>query len=276
MKTKHNKKRNTAFLFEALVRELTKSIVGKDSKRKRAISQIIRESYKKGSLLASELSYYKDLTESSDLSHHTAEKLIHRIKYAHNCLDKKKLFQEQSTVVKRINKELGNEVFNNFVPNYKDMASICQIFGERTPVKEKVLLENKLLEKMVNKPEQEKEKPLKPIDSFVISSFSESFSKKYEGLLPEQKDLLVKYISSIGENNVDFRVHLVEVLTDLRGEVEKSMSFGEVKEDENMLKATKRVLQSLDEINVVSFSEKQMLKVLKIQNLVNEYKSNAN
>ena len=31
MKLKHNKKRNTAFLFEALVRELTKSVVRKDS-----------------------------------------------------------------------------------------------------------------------------------------------------------------------------------------------------------------------------------------------------
>ena len=30
MKLKHNKKRNTAFLYEALVKELTKAIVNKD------------------------------------------------------------------------------------------------------------------------------------------------------------------------------------------------------------------------------------------------------
>ena len=35
MKMKHNKKRNTAFIFEVLIRELTKSIVEKDTTRKR-------------------------------------------------------------------------------------------------------------------------------------------------------------------------------------------------------------------------------------------------
>ena len=30
---KHNKKRNTAFLYEALIQEMTKAIVSKDKKR---------------------------------------------------------------------------------------------------------------------------------------------------------------------------------------------------------------------------------------------------
>ncbi len=34
-KTKHNKKRNTAFLYEALVREMTKAVVSQDKKRKK-------------------------------------------------------------------------------------------------------------------------------------------------------------------------------------------------------------------------------------------------
>jgi phosphatidylinositol alpha-mannosyltransferase len=34
IKLKHNKKRNTAFLFESLTKELTKAIVAKDEKRK--------------------------------------------------------------------------------------------------------------------------------------------------------------------------------------------------------------------------------------------------
>ena len=34
---KHNKKRNTAFLYECLIKELTKSIVRKDETRKQKI-----------------------------------------------------------------------------------------------------------------------------------------------------------------------------------------------------------------------------------------------
>ena len=33
-KMKHNKKRNTAFLYEALVKELTKTVVEKDNNKK--------------------------------------------------------------------------------------------------------------------------------------------------------------------------------------------------------------------------------------------------
>ena len=33
-KTKHNKKRNTAFLYEALIREMTKAVVSKNQEQK--------------------------------------------------------------------------------------------------------------------------------------------------------------------------------------------------------------------------------------------------
>ena len=42
-KMNHNKRRNTAFLYEALVRELTKSVVAKDDKRKDAVMAVMKE-----------------------------------------------------------------------------------------------------------------------------------------------------------------------------------------------------------------------------------------
>ncbi len=42
MKLKHNKKRNTAFLFEVLVRELTKSVIQKRSDYGIKISKIVK------------------------------------------------------------------------------------------------------------------------------------------------------------------------------------------------------------------------------------------
>ena len=43
MKMKHNKKRNTAFLFEALTREYVKAVVKKNSARQRLVKKIIKE-----------------------------------------------------------------------------------------------------------------------------------------------------------------------------------------------------------------------------------------
>ena len=50
MKMKHNKKRNTAFIFEVLIRELTKSIVEKNDKQKKIIISLIKENFKNKSL----------------------------------------------------------------------------------------------------------------------------------------------------------------------------------------------------------------------------------
>ena len=44
-KLKHNKKRNTAFLYEALVREATKSILEQDQVKKAIIINIMREHF---------------------------------------------------------------------------------------------------------------------------------------------------------------------------------------------------------------------------------------
>ena len=43
MKFKHNKKRNTAFLFEALVRELTKTVVIENREKKAEVLQIMHK-----------------------------------------------------------------------------------------------------------------------------------------------------------------------------------------------------------------------------------------
>ena len=40
MKMKHNKKRNTAFLYESLIKELTRSIIRKENKKKDKIVEM--------------------------------------------------------------------------------------------------------------------------------------------------------------------------------------------------------------------------------------------
>ena len=63
MKLRHNKKRNTAFVYEALVREIAKAVVKKDTRKKEVAINIIREHFAPNSLLAKELRLYKILQE---------------------------------------------------------------------------------------------------------------------------------------------------------------------------------------------------------------------
>ena len=58
MRLKHNKKRNTAFLYEALIKELTKTIIHKEESKKEKIVLMIRESFNPKTLLGQELLLY--------------------------------------------------------------------------------------------------------------------------------------------------------------------------------------------------------------------------
>ena len=129
MKQKHNKKRNTAFLYEALARELTISILESNHERQKKATSILKEFFKKGEMLSDELGLYQNLTDVDSLSAHAADKLIQETRFLHSRLDKKQIFNEQTRLISKINKELSKDVFSYFVPNYKSLATIYQIFN---------------------------------------------------------------------------------------------------------------------------------------------------
>jgi hypothetical protein len=273
MKVKHNKKRNTAFLYEALTRELTKSIVDNDTDRAQKIKNILKEHFRSGKVLFGELGCFKALSDKADLDRYTAEKMVFRAKKEYESIDPQAIFKEQSAVIKKVNTQLGKEVFNNFVPDYKSYATLAQIFGNKLPVKSRVLMEQKIIETLTE-PEDHKEE-LQPVDNLVISSFTERFNSAYGDLLPEQKELLTRFITSFNENEADFRIFVGKELIRINESVEASLSLEDVKEDAEMVESTKKVLEQLSEFNVSSLTERQILKILKLQQLVREYKDDA-
>ena len=126
---KHNKKRNTAFIYEALVREIVKQSVAKNNEKRNVAIQIMKEVFAPKTQLRKELDLYKTLMENNSLQESIAEKILIETKTQHSQINQKQLFKEQSVAISKINKELSKSVFNNFVPNYKYLATISQVFG---------------------------------------------------------------------------------------------------------------------------------------------------
>jgi len=275
MKTKHNKKRNTAFVYEALLREVTKSIVSRDAERKNKAISILKEYFKQGTNLSKELGCYKALIKEDSLDKYTAEKVIFLASRQHSELDKKEIFNEQSRLIKQVNTDLGSSTFSNFVPNYKSFATVYQLFNKKTPLKTRVLLEQEILETLSGKNEQQNE-GMKPVDTLVVKTFVSNFNDKYSNLLPEQRDLLNNYILSLGDNMADFQLFLVKELQRIKDNVTSSLLSEDIKDDEQMLANTKLVIEQIESFNVSKFNEKDLKKVLKLQNLVNEYNSDVN
>jgi len=276
MKLKHNKKRNTAFLYETLIREMTRAIVEKNLELKNEVVSIVKEHFEKNSLLYKELKLYKGLYETYNLEPHIAEKLIYEIKKEHSKIDKENLFLEQSTLINKINALLSKSGFSNFIPNYKSLATVYQIFNEETPVKKRVLLEQSLIKKMSNSKEENTLK-IKPIDNIVYKTFVKRFNSEYSSkLIFEQKELLNRYISSFVDNGIELKIFLNEELSRLKNSINSSLNSQEIRSDSDMIKKTKEVLNVIEGFKKKKIDKEIVKQVLKIQNLVKEIEKDEN
>jgi hypothetical protein len=271
---KHNKKRNTAFLYEALLKELTKSVIEKDVKRKNDIIAILKEHFSNGKILYKELSLYKTLNETKNIERKIAEKILREARMEYSFLPPQDIFKEQTKVVNKINNTLSPSVFSNFVKNYKDLASIYQVFNNSTPIKNRVLLEEFLIE-MMSSNEEKKEKEMKPLDRLTYNTFIKKFNKKYSDvLLKEQKDLLTNYLISFSDDGLSLKIFLNEELARIKGKIQDVLELKEIKQDKSMKDKTNKILEKLELFRQKEFDIEMINELLKVQYFLDEANKN--
>lgn len=272
MRIKHNKKRNTAFLYECLIRELTMTVIKKNPARKKKVLKIIKEHFVEDNPLKEELSYFNMLINESSLDAPTAERLLWEVKAEYSLkVNKSQIFKEQSSLIKKINTSLGKEVYNNFVPSYKQLATVHAILNLELAPKDKVLLEGNTIKGMMaplsNKGEAEKE----PIDNLVYRSFVKKFNEMYgDSLLEEQKDLVSRYIVSFQDNDVGLKIYLSEEVSRLQHALIGCKKENFIKDDSEMLSKVDNVIEILDTFKDKTIDTGLVEDVLKIQQLAHE------
>lgn len=265
MRLKHNKKRNTAFLFEALTREYVKAIIRTNVNRQVVIKEIIKDHFCSGAL-NEELSIYRELLESSELTDTEANNVLAEAKQRYNSLNKKEIFAKQNVLIKEINHKLSASVFSNFVPNYKDIATIYNIFNNKTSMKEKVLLEQRMVEKLSSKtPDDTKSH----IDNLTYKTFVEKFNNKYVNLPEEQKNLLTNYIASFSDNGLSLKHYLNEQIGELKDKMNNLKNAEEIQNEEIKEKFDK-VIEKLESYKDKAIDDVIVSEVLHVQQLVRE------
>jgi hypothetical protein len=268
---KHNKKRNTAFIYETLARELTKAIVESDTQRKQKIISIIKEHFHPSSVLKEELVLYRTLLETTNLQPHVAERLLHETKFAYSKIDSSEVFDAQSRIIAAMNKNLGQEVWSNFVSNFKSLASVNGIFSTKTSPKKKVLFEQAAIDHMSAKAPLSATDTLQPIDNLTYHSFIKKFNSKYGALLQEQKDLLNRFITSFADEGFELRVYLNEELSRLKKQIETAQ---ETTTETLIVQKLQGVGTYLEEFRKREFTDTDLNKILKTQELVQELATN--
>ena len=273
-RNRHNKKRNTAFLYEALLKEVTKAIISGDKETKRTAISILKESFAPKTILSEELELYKTLLETKEVDNLVAEKIVFQVRQARNDISESDIVEAQNRLISRVNKELSSGVYSNFVPNYKNLATVSQLFSTdegNASIKSGVLLEQKIVTSMMEDIGTTETPKMKPIDNLVFKSFVSKYNKEYSsGILKEQKELLNRYILSFSDNGVDISIYLNEELGRLHNALSASLKTEEIKTDTMMLESTNKVISMIDGFREVPIDKNLVEDVLKIQNLVNE------
>lgn len=275
MKFKHNKKRNTAFLFEALIKEMAKSVVSDDTERQNKIARIIKRHFQKRGILYKDLQTYKTLVNLKEAEETFARRIVSEVRRDRDRIDNSRLFAEQSKLIKKINVELGKSVYNNFVPNYKTMATIGQLFSDNISANEKVLLEDRVIEEMTRAEIKTEQEIMEHIDSLTYKTFADKFNKEYQGKLhEEQRNVVTKYIYSVSDNGLSLKSYLNEEISRLKDKISSSLDMQEFEDDDNMLESAKKVLTYLESLKEVKLDEDVVKKIMQIQGLIREIEAN--
>tara|TARA_R110000824_G_scaffold245596_1_gene434639 strand:+ start:501 stop:1301 length:801 start_codon:yes stop_codon:yes gene_type:complete len=263
---KHNKKRNTAFIYETLTRELTKAIINKDQLAKQKIGSLLKEFFSKGTVLAQELELYTILLETVNLHPKIAERLLNESKVAYKALNERDIFSAQSKIISAINKSVSTDVWGNFVPNFKSLASVSAIFNSKADVKKRVLFEQMIIDKMSQPTSDLQTQEMQPLDNLTYNSFIRKFNDKYSGLLSEQKDLLNRYVTSFADDGFELRLYLNEELHRLKGALSAHQDTSNQVSDSKI----EEVVGYLEGFRKRDFVDTDLNKVLKTQELVRE------
>lgn len=275
MKIKHNKKRNTAFVFESLLREATVAIIKGDTDKQHKVVQIIKKHFTADSELKKHLECYRSLYENQSLNAQISEKILTEAKMASRLIDPHGLFKSQTELINDINTTLSPSVFNNFVPNYKTLATIDQIFCDKLPPKTRVMLESTIVENMTkNAPENVANEE---IDNTTVSCFVGKFNDKYsETLSEEQKQLLSHYITSFTDNAVSLKMFLNEEIVRLKKVITESSTDEMFTEDAEMKQKASQIIEKLEGFKKAQINDDILLTVLKTQELVKEMSNGSN
>jgi len=264
MKLKHNKKRNTAFIYEVLVKELSKASMHNLQERKIKIINILKDFFSKGRLLKEELGIYQSFDKLSEPDENTIQKIISEARYQASIINRKKIYDSQTKVINLINKNLGQESWDTFVRGYKKMATVNQAIFSKSNPKKQVFLEQKLVETLMA---SKTEKKLFPnINKLTLSTFLKKFNNEYgETLNEHQKELLNKYIISYKDNGLELKIFLYNELDRIKEALKKEIG----NKSKNTSKF-KLILEKIKNYSNKNIDRKMITEVIKIQSLVDE------
>lgn len=282
MKVKHSKFKNTAILFELLVKQITHEVL---SNSKKAVSEsIIKEFFNSKKELAKELKLYNQLVREKYTRLDDAKLFLEQIIVERKGLDEGKLNREKYNLIKSIKENYDLQKFlSSNLQNYRLLASIYKVFetktvGKKIDIREYIDSNNLVLEhitssKLSNQKKEEIYETFKQqsedLRLLTYKLLVENFNKKYSNLDEAQKNILREFINNVSntstfsayikEQTDRLLLSLLKEVTDINDKVTKI----KVKELAKVLRAEKFLKEKQDKQVSVLMLGNELLKEIK-------------
>jgi hypothetical protein len=210
MKVKHSKYKNTGLIFELLVKQIASDTLSK--KDSPAVS-VLKKFYAGKSSLAKEYKLYEFISKNSNVSPLRAEAILSTITEISRKLDQAAIKKQKYELIAEIKNHYNvDEFFAIQVRDYKALAALyCLLETQNNAenVDPSSLIENKttILEHLTSKAQNEDDvkdtlieeysKYDKDLRLLTFKILLEKFNDNYKDLLPEQKNILKEFITSV-------------------------------------------------------------------------------
>ena len=283
MKIKHSKYRNTGLIYELLVKQIASDTLSKESS---PAVDILKKYFSGNRNLLKEFKLYEYILKNSNISQRKAELIISTITEVSRKLNRKVLKKSKYDLISEIRKHYNlDEFFGIQVSNYKAIASLyCLLEAQNndTLIDPDFLVNFKssILEHLTTNKQDHNEvkntlieeysKYDKDLKLLTFKFLLEKFNDKYKNLLPEQKNILRQFITSVNSSQ-KLRTLVNEELSKIK-ELVKNLT-GRVKDDVVKIKLVEVSKNILPLTNKDKVSDSHLVNLMMYYDLVNELKS---
>jgi len=275
-KLKHSKYKNTAILFEMLVRKLTSETL---SSNKTVTADLIKKYFGRNTELSKELYLYNTLLKEQFKSEAQGLDYIRTVKLSYAKLNQSALKRQRYNLVKEISEKF---IFANMskmhINNYKVLASVYMLFeyDETDNLKQlleckNVILQNNLITsriKVIKDPlmEQYEAQP-KDIRLLTYKLLVDKFNDKYAGLDNSQKQLLNKYIVNVNDTEA-LKEYIQTVIPKIKTQLSEHVKHITDKVTKIKVEKLSEMLCTVE--NMKTIKESHVLSLLRYFDLIRE------
>ena len=280
MKIKHSKFKNTGLIYELLVKQIAADTL---SKNESAAVGILKKYFGGKAVLAKELKLYEYILKNNNLSEAKAETVISTITEISRKFNQKTLKESKYKLIAELKDSYNiEEFFAIQVRDYKPLAALyCLLEAQNnnTLVNPEFLVNNKLtvlehltsttIDKEAVKDTliEEYSKYDKDLRLLTFKILLEKFNNNYKDLLPEQKNILKEFITSVN-STTRLRNLVNEEVEKIRNEVE---DLGLKIKDEVVKIKLQEVLKGIKPLKKTEkISDNHLINLMQYYDLVNE------